>query len=107
MSALAIDLHEDVSAARDGILKFAEQEILPRHAEYQTFFEDPREMYEEDGKFSETLQSLIRDVRESSAKAGFYQMCVPEALGGGGLGHIAYYAAVSYTHLTLPTMYTV
>ena len=38
MSALAIDLHEDVSAARDGILKFAEQEILPRHAEYQTFF---------------------------------------------------------------------
>ena len=93
MSALAIDLPEDVSAARDGILKFAEQEILPRHAEYQAFFEDPRAMYEEDGKFSETLQSLIRDVRESSAKAGFYQMCVPEALGGGGLGHIAYYAA--------------
>ena len=41
-------------------------------------------MYGEDGKFSETLQSLIRDVKESSAKAGFYQMCVPEALGGGG-----------------------
>ena len=37
MSALAIDLPEDVSAARDGILKFAEQEILPRHAEYQAF----------------------------------------------------------------------
>ena len=45
MSALAIDLPEDVSAARDGILKFAEQEILPRHAEYQAFFEDPRAMY--------------------------------------------------------------
>ena len=44
MSALAIDLPEDVSAARDGILKFAEQEILPRHAEYQAFFEDPRAM---------------------------------------------------------------
>ena len=28
MSALAIDLPEDVSAARDGILKFAEQEIF-------------------------------------------------------------------------------
>ena len=39
MSALASDLPEDVSAARDGILKFAEQEILPRHAEYQAFFE--------------------------------------------------------------------
>ena len=39
MSAHAIDLPDDVSAARDGILKFADQEILPRHAEYQAFFE--------------------------------------------------------------------
>ena len=74
MSALAIDLPEDVAAARDGILKFADQEILPRHAEHQAFFEDPRALYEEDGKFSKTLRGLIRDVRESSAKAGFYQM---------------------------------
>ena len=67
MSAHAIDLPDDVSAARDGILKFADQEILPRHAEYQAFFEDPRALFEEDGKFSATLQGLIRDVRESSA----------------------------------------
>ena len=26
-----------------------------------------------------------------SAKAGYYNMCVPESLGGGGLGHLAYY----------------
>ena len=54
MSAHAIDLPDDVSAARDGILKFADQEILPRHAKYQAFFEDPRALYEEDGKFSVT-----------------------------------------------------
>jgi acyl-CoA dehydrogenase len=36
---------------------------------------------------------LIREVRTSSAQAGFYHMCVPQALGGAGLGHLAYYVA--------------
>ena len=35
--------------------------------------------------------SLIREVRMASAKAGFYQMCTPTSLGGGGLGHLAYF----------------
>ncbi len=93
MTALAVDLPEDVIAVRDGILAFAEQEIIPRHAKHHAFFEDPRVLYDEDGRFSAPLQDLIREVRQTSAKAGFYQMCVPEALGGGGMGHLAYYAA--------------
>ena len=93
MSAIAIDLPEDVVAARDGILAFAEQEILPRHAKHQALFENPRALYDEDGRFSQALQELIGEVRQASAEAGFYQMCVPEALGGGGLGHLAYYVA--------------
>lgn len=93
MSAIAIELPEDVRVARDGILAFAEQEILPRHVKHQTFFENPRALYDEDGRFSADLQALISEVRQASAAAGFYQMCVPEALGGGGLGHLAYYAA--------------
>ena len=28
-----------------------------------------------------------------SAKAGFYAMCAPAEIGGGGLGHLAYYVA--------------
>lgn len=93
MTAIATPLPEDVVAARDGILAFADQEILPRHARHQALFEDPRALYEEDGRFSPALRELISEVRQSSAKAGFYQMCVPEALGGGGLGHLAYYVA--------------
>ena len=93
MSAIAMDLPEDVVAARDGILAFAEQEILPRHAKHQTLFENPRALYDEEGRFSLALQDLISEVRQTSADAGFYQMCVPEALGGGGLGHLAYYVA--------------
>lgn len=93
MSAIAAELPEDVRTARDGILAFAEQEILPRHAQHQALFENPRALYDEDGRFSAALRDLIGEVRQTSAQAGFYQMCVPEALGGGGLGHLAYYAA--------------
>ncbi len=93
MPAIAIETPEDVAAARDGILAFAEQEILPRHAKHQALFDNPRALYEEDGRFSAALQDLIGEVRQTSAEAGFYQMCVPEALGGGGLGHLAYYTA--------------
>ena len=93
MTAIAFDLPEDVIAARDGILAFAEQEILPRHADNHALFENPRALYDEDGRFSPALLELIGEVRQTSAAQGFYQMCVPEALGGGGLGHLAYYVA--------------
>ncbi len=93
MTAIATPLPEDVAAARDGIVAFAEQEILPRHARHQALFDNPRALYDEDGRFSAALRELISEVRQTSADAGFYQMCVPEALGGGGLGHLAYYAA--------------
>jgi len=93
MSAIAVQLPDDVTAAREGILAFAEQEIIPRHDANRTLFEDPRALYREDGRFSDALLALIREVRTASAAAGFYQMCVPESLGGGGLGHLAYYVA--------------
>lgn len=93
MSAIAIDLPEDVLAARDGILAFVDQEVLPRHAANRALFENPRIAYRENDRFSEELLQLIDEVRTASAKAGFYQMCVPESLGGGGLSHLAYYVA--------------
>ena len=93
MSAIAIDLPDDVVAARDDMVAFAEQEVIPRHQRNQELFEDPRALYREDGRFSDALIERIREVRVASAKACFYQMCVPAALGGGGLGHLAYYIA--------------
>ena len=93
MSAIAKELPEEVKIARDGILAFAEQEVIARHNANKAFFEDPRRLYQEDGRFSDELIELINDVRMESSKSGFYQMCVPESLGGGGLGHLAYYVA--------------
>ncbi|MCH1556726.1 MAG: acyl-CoA dehydrogenase family protein [Pseudomonadales bacterium] len=93
MSAIAAEMPEEVEFARAGILRFAEKEVLTRHQKHSNFFEDPRKLYDENGRFSADLVALITEVRMQSAEAGFYGMCVPEALGGGGLGHLAYYAA--------------
>ena len=93
MGAIAIDLPEDVVTARDGIVAFAEQEVIPRHERNRELFDNPRALYRNDGRFSDAFIELIREVRVASAEAGFYQMCAPGSLGGGGLGHLAYYVA--------------
>jgi alkylation response protein AidB-like acyl-CoA dehydrogenase len=92
MSAIAFELPSEVRTAREGLAAFARAEILPRHEKNRDLFENPRRLYREDGRFSDQLLALIREVRQAAAKAGFYAMCVPESLGGGGLGHLAYYA---------------
>jgi alkylation response protein AidB-like acyl-CoA dehydrogenase len=89
MSAIAIELPEDVRTARDGLLAFAEHEVVPRHTDNSDLFENPRRVYRENGRFSDEVIELIREVRMASSAAGFYQMCVPEELGGGGRGHLA------------------
>lgn len=91
MSAIAFDIPEDILAMREGLRAFAEAEILPRHEANQDLFEDQRRLYDQDGRFSSELLGLIGEVRRAASKAGFYQMCVPEELGGGGMGHLAYF----------------
>ena len=91
MSAIAFDIPEDILAVREGLRAFAEAEILPRHEANHDLFEDQRRLYDMDGRFSEELLYLIGEVRRAASKAGYYQMCVPEELGGGGMGHLAYF----------------
>jgi alkylation response protein AidB-like acyl-CoA dehydrogenase len=91
MSAIAFELPQEIREARDGVLAFARAEVMPRHEKHRALLEDTRKLYREDGRLSDEAVALIRGVRRAAAKAGFYTMCVPEALGGGGLGHLAYY----------------
>ena len=93
MSAIATTLPDDIAAATAGILGFVEHEVMPRHVAHKNLFEDPRTVYREDGRFSDEVIALIREVRMASAEAGFYHMCAPQTIGGAGLGHLAYYVA--------------
>ena len=92
MTAIAIPLPEDIEAVRNGLVEFARAEVLPRHATHRGLFENPRRLYREDGRLGDEALALVREVRMAASKAGFYTMCVPESLGGAGLGMLAYYA---------------
>lgn len=91
--SIALKLPPEIATAVDGIEAFARAEILPLHARHANMLEDPRQLWRADGRHSDAALALIRQVRERSAAAGFYGMCVPESLGGAGLGHLAYFAA--------------
>lgn len=92
MAAIAFDLPDSVNQVREGIHAFARQEVIPRHERNRDLLENPRLKYDQDGRLSAPVRALIREVRMASAEAGYYHMCVPEALGGSGLGMQAYYA---------------
>ena len=95
MAAMAHDYPQQIEAACAGIADFALREVLPRHEANASLLEDPRKLYLEDGRLCEPVLDLMAQVRTASASEGFYSMCVPASLGGGGggLGHLAYYAA--------------
>src|SRR5579885_3279559 len=84
MSAIAVELPAEVREARDGLIAFARAEVLPRHEKHRALLEDSRRLYRADGRFSDEAVALIGAVRRAAAKAGFYAMCVPTALGARG-----------------------
>ena len=89
----AHELSPDLIALRDGLLRFLDKEVIALHHKHRALLEEPRAIYRDDGRFSDEVLDLIKAVRQASSNAGYYQMCVPEALGGGGMGHLAYYVA--------------
>jgi acyl-CoA dehydrogenase len=93
MGGVAFDLPEDVVDVRDGVLRFVEAQVAPRIEQNRALLEDQRRLYDESGRYSPDVRGLIREVRMLSAQAGFYAMCAPVEIGGGGLGHLAYYVA--------------
>lgn len=93
MSAIAVALPDDVAAVRDGIAAFIRAEIVPRHERHRAVLDDPQRLYAADGRYAPEVVALMREVRMVSAAAGYYTMCTPTELGGGGLGLLAYFAA--------------
>jgi acyl-CoA dehydrogenase len=76
-----------------GLRAFLRQEVVTRHQEASVDLDDPWQTYGSDGRYTPEVLALLREVREASAKAGYYTMTVPGELGGGGLGYEALYRA--------------
>jgi acyl-CoA dehydrogenase len=93
MAAIAHDYPAEIRDIRDAIATFLEQQVFPRHEKHAAIFEDGRRKYALDGRYSDDIWKLVTEVRMASAEAGFYGMSAPAAIGGGGLGVLAYYGA--------------
>jgi acyl-CoA dehydrogenase len=91
LTAIAIPYPPEIDALREGLDRFLQQEVIPRHERHAALLDDERRLYTEDGRYHPDALALIREVRMASARAGYYTMCVPAALGGGGLGHLAWF----------------
>lgn len=75
----------------EGIKAFIRSEVVPLEEANQELLENSRLTYDEAGGFSADVLDLCRQVRETSAKAGYYSMFAPESVGGAGLGAQALY----------------
>lgn len=98
MPAIANDYPEEIRAVREAVGGFVERVVIPAHQRHAAILDDPRRRYDATGRTSAEAWKILCEVRQQAAAAGFYAMCVPEALGGGGLGALAYFAAWEKIH---------
>lgn len=93
MTAVAYPYPDEIRELRDGLAAFIRAEVIPRHKAHADLLHDEYRKFTPEGRYQPEVLRLLREVREASARAGYYTMCVPESLGGMGLGYMAWYAA--------------
>ena len=91
MPAIAYEYPAEIAAIREGLERFVRTEVMPRHHDNAELFENPHHRFTSDGRYSPAVLKLIAEVRQASARAGYYSMCAPESVGGQGLGHVAWF----------------
>jgi acyl-CoA dehydrogenase len=71
----------EVSQLNEALGRFMKEEVLPleeRHKEETA-----------EGRFSPAVFELGAEIRRKSVRLGYYTLHIPEAMGGGGMGHVA------------------
>lgn len=80
---------DEIRQVTESLLAFVDREVLPLEAKHHDLVHDPREHFLPDGRYAPELLALRAEVRERSARAGFYTLFGSEELGGAGLGALA------------------
>lgn len=91
--AVAFPVPDEVHDVVDGLEQFVKVEVIGRHSEHAELLDDVRRRFGPDGAYSAEVVALIREIRTASSAAGYFNLAVPTDMGGGGLGHVAYFAA--------------
>lgn len=92
-AAIAFPLPDDVVAVVEGLVAFVKAEVIARYHDNAELLDDVRRRFGPTGVYVPEVVDIIRAIRTASARAGYFNLAVPEAMGGGGMGHLAYYAA--------------
>jgi acyl-CoA dehydrogenase len=75
-----------------GVRAFLRAEVEPRQAKLLAAHGGRHRIYTDEGRFTPEVLDALREVREASARAGYYTMLAPASIGGGGLGFTALFA---------------
>jgi acyl-CoA dehydrogenase len=86
-TATAVD-EIDLGDLEEGLRGFLRSEVVPRNRALQNAGTSE---YGAGGRFSNEVLNAYSEVRQASAKAGFYTLLAPEEAGGAGLGFEALY----------------
>ena len=98
MAAIAFDIPDDLQQISRAVDAFCRTEVIARHEKHHDLLNDPRNTFRPDGRLEDAAVEQIRAVRQASAKAGFFNVSVPESLGGAGLGMLAYYTLIEQVY---------
>ena len=93
VTAIGFDIPEDLTQIVAGLERFIRAEVIARHEKHVHLLDDPRERYDAAGRYAPKVIELIREVRTAASDAGYFNLCVPTAMGGLGQGYLAYYVA--------------
>jgi acyl-CoA dehydrogenase len=77
---------EDIPFLIEGIFSFVRKVIEPLETEHAAVLTNPRVTYRDDGVPTPEYKEIRRSARVAAAKAGYYALFAPEAVGGGGVG---------------------
>jgi acyl-CoA dehydrogenase len=87
-----LELPDETTEVVQGLGRFIETRVRPVEDELAHLLADPRALYDESGRYVPEILEARRAIRGESSHAGYYQMFVPESLGGGGMGAVTLYA---------------
>ena len=87
VAEIAMELYADdaeIEMVVESLCKFVRQEIVPIEERFRSVLDDQRGMYDSAGRPVPAYKEARRAARVASAAAGYYALCAPSELGGGG-----------------------
>jgi acyl-CoA dehydrogenase len=87
-----LDLPEETVAVIEGLRSFLQAEVTPRFAALENVLIDPVLTYDRQGRYVAEVMAARQEIRTAAARAGYYALFVPEALGGAGMDATTLYA---------------